>query len=168
MNRRRLEVEAWRDAMLAVAGTLDRTIGGPSVDLADRRQPPPHALRRRQPARPRPAAAAVRLPRPEHHQRRAAGDDGAAAAAVRAQQRVHGRATPRRWPARLREATRATTRRRIRVARSCCSTAGRRPTAKCSSGWQFVATTAELPDSAHAWEQYAQVLLSANEFVFVD
>jgi hypothetical protein len=35
MNRRRLEVEAWRDAMLAVAGTLDRTIGGPSSELAN-------------------------------------------------------------------------------------------------------------------------------------
>ena len=35
MNRRRLEVEAWRDAMLAVSGRLDRTLGGPSVDLAD-------------------------------------------------------------------------------------------------------------------------------------
>jgi hypothetical protein len=34
MNRRRLEVEAWRDAMLTVAGTLDRTIGGPSSELA--------------------------------------------------------------------------------------------------------------------------------------
>jgi hypothetical protein len=34
MNRRRLEVEAWRDAMLAVAGTLDRKLGGPSFDLA--------------------------------------------------------------------------------------------------------------------------------------
>jgi hypothetical protein len=34
MNRRRLEVEAWRDAMLAVADNLDATIGGPSVDLA--------------------------------------------------------------------------------------------------------------------------------------
>jgi cytochrome c553 len=33
MNRKRLEVEAWRDAMLAVAGTLDETIGGPSRDL---------------------------------------------------------------------------------------------------------------------------------------
>src|SRR5207245_9639853 len=32
MNRRRLEVEPWRDAMLAVAGTLDRTAGGPSAD----------------------------------------------------------------------------------------------------------------------------------------
>jgi len=33
MNRKRLEVEAWRDAMLAVAGTLDPTLGGPSLDL---------------------------------------------------------------------------------------------------------------------------------------
>src|SRR6185312_3799995 len=35
MNRRRLEVEAWRDAMLAVAGTLDRTLGGPPAELSD-------------------------------------------------------------------------------------------------------------------------------------
>ncbi len=35
MNRRRLEVEAWRDAMLAAAGTLDRTLGGPASSLAD-------------------------------------------------------------------------------------------------------------------------------------
>lgn len=34
MNRQRLEVEAWRDAMLAVSGTLDRAMGGPSGDLA--------------------------------------------------------------------------------------------------------------------------------------
>jgi hypothetical protein len=34
MNRRRLDVEAWRDALLAVAGTLDGRLGGPAVDLA--------------------------------------------------------------------------------------------------------------------------------------
>jgi mono/diheme cytochrome c family protein/cytochrome c553 len=33
MNRRRLDIEAWRDAMLAVAGRLDATLGGPSVSL---------------------------------------------------------------------------------------------------------------------------------------
>lgn len=33
MNRRRLEVEAWRDAMLAVANQLEPTIGGPSAEL---------------------------------------------------------------------------------------------------------------------------------------
>ena len=33
MNRRRLDVEAWRDAMLMVAGRLDPTMGGPSISL---------------------------------------------------------------------------------------------------------------------------------------
>jgi len=33
MNRRRLEVEAWRDSLLAVSGQLDRSFGGPTVDL---------------------------------------------------------------------------------------------------------------------------------------
>jgi hypothetical protein len=35
MNRRRLEVEAWRDAMLAVAGALSREAGGPPLDLGN-------------------------------------------------------------------------------------------------------------------------------------
>jgi hypothetical protein len=34
MPGRRLDVEAWRDAMLAVTGKLDPTIGGPSVPLS--------------------------------------------------------------------------------------------------------------------------------------
>lgn len=33
MNRRRLEVEPWRDAMLAVTGELDHKVGGPPLDL---------------------------------------------------------------------------------------------------------------------------------------
>jgi hypothetical protein len=35
MNRRRLEVESWRDAMLAVSGQLDPTLGGPTLDLGN-------------------------------------------------------------------------------------------------------------------------------------
>lgn len=35
MNRRRLEVEAWRDAMLEVSGELQRQVGGPPTDLDD-------------------------------------------------------------------------------------------------------------------------------------
>jgi hypothetical protein len=35
MNRRRLEIEAWRDAMLAVSGTLNPQRGGPPADLGD-------------------------------------------------------------------------------------------------------------------------------------
>jgi hypothetical protein len=33
MNRRRLDVEAWRDALLSVSGNLDPAVGGPSTDL---------------------------------------------------------------------------------------------------------------------------------------
>jgi hypothetical protein len=33
MNRQRLDVESWRDALLAVAGRLDRSLGGPTFDL---------------------------------------------------------------------------------------------------------------------------------------
>jgi hypothetical protein len=35
MSRRRLEVEAWRDSMLAVSGQLSREVGGPARDLSD-------------------------------------------------------------------------------------------------------------------------------------
>jgi cytochrome c553 len=35
MNRQRLDVEAWRDALLDVSGRLDRNLGGPSTNLAD-------------------------------------------------------------------------------------------------------------------------------------
>jgi hypothetical protein len=35
MTRRRLSVEEWRDALLCAAGRLDRTVGGPSLDPQD-------------------------------------------------------------------------------------------------------------------------------------
>jgi hypothetical protein len=35
MNRRRLSVEAWRDALLSVSGRLDDKVGGPSLDPQD-------------------------------------------------------------------------------------------------------------------------------------
>lgn len=35
MNRRRLSIEAWRDAMLCVSGRLNPELGGPSIELAD-------------------------------------------------------------------------------------------------------------------------------------
>jgi len=34
-SRRRLDVEAWRDSLLAVSGTLDDKLGGPTFDLRD-------------------------------------------------------------------------------------------------------------------------------------
>ena len=95
MNRRRLDVESWRDALLTVAGNLDPAIGGPPTDLNSREQPPPDALRRREPTRPERPAPPVRLPRPQPHGRETPGDDRAAATAVRPQQRLHDRAGAR-------------------------------------------------------------------------
>jgi hypothetical protein len=42
MNRRRLELEPLRDAMLVVSGQLDLKIGGPAVEITQ----PPYSLRR--------------------------------------------------------------------------------------------------------------------------
>jgi cytochrome c553 len=36
MNRRRLDIESWRDAILVVTGNLESFIGGPSFNLGDR------------------------------------------------------------------------------------------------------------------------------------
>jgi hypothetical protein len=35
INRQRLDVEAWRDALLAASGELDDRVGGPSVDIGN-------------------------------------------------------------------------------------------------------------------------------------
>jgi hypothetical protein len=37
MNRRRLEIESWRDSMLYVSGELDEKVGGPSLQLSDQK-----------------------------------------------------------------------------------------------------------------------------------
>ena len=52
MNRRRLDVEAWRDAMLHASGQLDTTLGGEPQDLnakANRRRTLYGAIHRREP-----------------------------------------------------------------------------------------------------------------------
>ena len=36
MNRRRLDIEAWRDSMLHASGELDTTLGGPSLQLGNK------------------------------------------------------------------------------------------------------------------------------------
>ena len=90
MNRRRLEVEAWRDAMLAVSGNLDPTVGGPSLDLStpdNRRRTLYGAVSRHDLD---PLLRLFDFPDPNITSDRRDRDDRAAAAAVRPQQRVHG------------------------------------------------------------------------------
>ncbi len=123
MNRRKLEAEAVRDAVLAVAGKLDRPMGGPSFQDFVIEQPGALAALRVPPARPgrprvappldlplhRPLAAAAvhdraRLRRPVDAGRQAERDALAAAGAGPAQQRLDARrwpgTSPRGWRAR--------------------------------------------------------------------
>jgi cytochrome c553 len=171
MNRQRLDVEAWRDALLAVSGELDGRIGGPPVDLGDtgnRRRtlygkisrhnldnllrlfdfPDPNITSGSRPVTIVPLQQLFVLNSEfmvararSLAARLAAAEKDDAARIRRAFLRVFGR------PARDREV---------------------------QMGLAFLAAPEQAvrPGEARAnlsrWEQYAQVLLSANEFTFVD
>jgi hypothetical protein len=89
-TRKRLEVEDWRDTLLAVSGQPGHRARRADVRPARPGRAAPHPVRESQPARAGRPAAAVRLPGRERHRRQPDRHDGAAAATVRAQQRVHG------------------------------------------------------------------------------
>jgi hypothetical protein len=155
--RRRLDVEAWRDAMLAVSGTLDRRMGGPPASLdapANDRRTLYGVVKRRE------LADVLRLhdfPDPTTH------SPGRIATTTPLQQlfalnsplvRARAQALARRLKA---EATDDDG----RVRRAYRLLYGREPTAaERGLGRDYLA--------ASPWDDYAQVLLTSNEFVFVD
>ena len=51
MNPRRLDIEAYRDCLLQATGSLDTSLGGPSVGPRPAGEQTPHGLRPRQPRR---------------------------------------------------------------------------------------------------------------------
>ena len=171
MNRRRLEVESWRDAMLAVSGNLERSVGGPSADVANpenRRRtlyamvsrhdlnsllrlfdfPDPNATAEKRPITTVPLQQLFVL-NSEFMARQAkalaaklsAGAEDDAAKIRRAFQVVYGRDASE---------------------------------AEVALGQEFLSQTAPLPGekpkakTLTPWERYAQVLLGSNEFAFVD
>jgi hypothetical protein len=160
-NRRRLEVEPWRDAMLVVAGNLDDTLGGPAVDLSNaenRRRtlyaavsrhnldpllrlfdfPDPNLTSDRRPVTSVPLQQLFVLNSPFMARQ-------AKALAVR----VMGGAE-------LDDAA--------RIRRAFLLVYGRMAReAEVKLGVEFLAAA-----GSDAWEKYAQVLLSANEFAFID
>jgi mono/diheme cytochrome c family protein len=166
LNRQRLDLEALRDGMLAVAGRLDVTLGGPAVDLLagvprrtvygfidrqnlpglfrtfDFASPDTHAPQRYTTTVPQQALFLMNSPFAVQQ-----------AQAVVARPEVAGVPDPA-----------------ARVAALYRLLYGRPPTgAEAELGVRFVAEA--HPDAATKlapWEQYAQVLLSANEFAFVD
>jgi cytochrome c553 len=167
MNRRRLEVEAWRDAMLAVSGTLRLERGGPAQDLGDpnnRRRTLYGTVKRRE------LSDLLRLndfPDPTAH------SPGRVPTTTPLQQlfvlnspfvQQQAAALTQRLKAEAPGGTEA------RVQRAYHLLYGRPATAaQVKLAVEFL--TAGRPDepvSDAVWTDYAQVLLGSNEFLFVD
>jgi mono/diheme cytochrome c family protein/cytochrome c553 len=159
MNRRRLEVEPWRDAMLAAAGNLDRAMGGPSRDLSspDNRRRTLYAAVSRHNLDP--VLRLFDFPDPNLTSGRRAettvplqqlfvlNGDFMMRQARGLAERVGGSGTVEE-----------------RIRRAFLLAYCRPPREReVQLGMRFLAE-----GLAGAWEQYAQVLLSANEFAFLD
>jgi hypothetical protein len=167
MNRRRLEVEAWRDAMLAVSGTLRLERGGPPQDLGDsqnRRRTLYGTVKRRElndllrlndfpdPTAHSPARVPTTTPLQQLFVLNSPFvQQQAAALARRLKAQAPGGIEARVWRAYLLLYGRPATDGQVKLAVEFL-TAGR----------------PEAPVSDAMWEQYAQVLLGSNEFLFVD
>jgi hypothetical protein len=163
-NRRRLDLEAMRDALLAASGRLDRTVGGFAVDLATPRRtiyayidrgalpgmlrtfdfanPDTHAPQRFSTTVPQQALYLLNSPFVLEQAR-----------ALAARPEVTAQADPAARIARLYEAA-----------------LGRAPTEEeVELGRQFVeAPRGPAGSPITPWEEFAQALLLTNEFVFVD
>ena len=178
MNRTRLDAESVRDAVLAVSGKLDSTMGGPSVQAvraveghprhAERRLP---EVRRRQPRRSpaqrlslhlphaaRPVLGSARLPRCLAVHAGASGVGHGAAGAGDAERPLHGA------PCGAFRGAIASARRRIasaQIARAYELALGRTPTE---------AEVKRLADYAekHGLANACRLLFNCNEFLFVD
>jgi mono/diheme cytochrome c family protein len=162
-GRRRLEVEAWRDAMLAAAGTLDRTVGGPSTDLnaADNRRRTLYGSVSRHELNP--LLRLFDFPDPN------VTSDGRPVTTVPLQQLFVLNSefmvrNAKALSASLTPAGDDAARVRLAFARLY----GRPPTEReLKLGLAFLSAP-NPPGGLSRWEQYAQVLLSANEFLYVD
>jgi hypothetical protein len=167
MNRRRLEVEAWRDAMLAVTGTLELKQGGPPLDLGDpqnRRRTIYGVVKRRE------LSDILRLndfPDPTVH------SPGRVPTTTPLQQlfvlnspflQQQATALARRLKAEASTDTEAGVRRAYRLLY------GRQPTpGQLQLAAEFLSSPQPGgPVSDALWIEYAQALLGSNEFLFVD
>jgi hypothetical protein len=170
MNRRRLEVEAWRDALLAVADKLDPTVGGPSSELAspgNRRRTLYAFVSRHE------LNSLLRLfdfPDPNI----TSGERTVTMVPLQQLFVLNSEFMVRNAKALAEHLTGQPGEDAARVRRAFLSLYGRLPTDReLLLGLAFLA-----PDSAAGaddggssltrWEQYAQVLLSASEFLYVD
>lgn len=165
MNRRRLDVEAWRDAMLYVSGELDETMGGPSLQLEsqnNRRRTLYATIHRREMSKtlqihdfPDPTShSPQRVPTTTPLQGLYLLNSPFVAARAQALAQSLSRAAPGQTAAQIQQA-------HLRLfARNA-------EPGEIELGVSFLGEHANDPTSV-AWKQYAHALLGCNEFLFVD
>jgi len=165
MNRRRLDVESWRDAMLQASGQLDPTVGGPSIPLND-----PKNVRRTIYATIHRREMSTMLlthdfPDPTSHSPQRV-------STTTSLQGLYALNGP------LLESQASVLAARLanefpdddskRIARAYALLYSRQPTpAELNLGLQYL-DGCEDGERLAAWQQYAHVLIAANEFLFVD
>jgi hypothetical protein len=169
MNRRRLDVEAWRDALLAVSGRLDPQFGGPSTNLADAAN-----VRRT-------VYAFISRHELDNMLRLFDFPDANITSATRAettvpQQQLFVLNSPfmlnqaQAFAARLQKEAGDDAAARIRLAFQLAFS--REPTdAELQLGVDYVSASdaEDQPQNALSrWERYAQILLASNEFLYID
>jgi hypothetical protein len=168
-NRRRLDVEAWRDAILAVAGTLDDSLGGSSLDLTDADNHRRTLYARVSRHSLDPLLRLFDFPDPNIT------SDGRPVTTVPLQQlfvlnspfmAASAKALASRCHAAAPDDL-------DRIRHAFELTLGRPATEdEVQMGLEFVSTAAanqtDDADSLSPWEQYAQILLSTNEFMYID
>jgi hypothetical protein len=168
MNRRRLDVEEWRDAILAVSGTLDDSLGGPSFELADTDNRRRTLYARVSRHNLDPLLRLFDFPDPNIT------SDGRPVTMVPLQQLfvLNSGLMANGAKALAARCCAAKTDDADRIRHAFEVTLGRPATEnEIQLGHEFLnelpATNNDTP-SLTRWEQYAQVLLSLNEFMFVD
>jgi hypothetical protein len=165
MTPRRLDVEAWRDALLAVSGRLDGTVGGPSVEMS------PKNVRRTVYARVSRSVPNTMLTLFDFPDANVTADRRATTTVPQQQLFVLNSEfmveTARAFAARLEKSAPDNA---ARIALAFQLAYGRSPTeAERQLGLQFLRAAPASPrDKLTPWEQYAQALLATNEFLWVD
>jgi hypothetical protein len=166
MNRKRLEIEPWRDGLLYVSGELDLTFGGPSKELDDTQN------------RRRTIYGFVSRHRLNELLRLFDFPDPNITSAARSVTTVPLQQLfvlnsdfmskrAKAFAERVQKHTDADLPQQITYAFELLY--GRKADEQdILAGTEFIETVAESDNMQSAWEQYALALLSANEFLFVD
>lgn len=163
MNRRRLDVESWRDSILHAADRLDRTIGGVSIDPIDPEESRRTVYSKISRLDLNPMLAMFDFPDPNVH----AGSRVETTTPLQKMFVLNSPFMVRQAEALAERCLTAAGTDRDRVTWAAQALFGREPMAEeLELALQFLGE----PDAGHSdrWTQYAQVLLSSNELLMID